>query len=72
MHCNLPNANSSHDLPAAMAWGDGDNWTLEADMLGGCYDFKFVVVREGATADDSEWEAGANRSLFVSIDVSSS
>lgn len=48
-----------------MTWGEGDNWTLEADMAGGSYDFKFVVQREGASADDSDWEAGANRSLFV-------
>jgi hypothetical protein len=49
-----------------MNWGDGDNWTLEVDIPGGSYDFKFVVQREGAFADDSDWEAGANRSLFVS------
>ena len=49
-----------------MAWGDGDNWTLEVDIPGGSYDFKFVVLREGGSRDDSDWEAGANRSLFVS------
>jgi hypothetical protein len=49
-----------------MTWGDGDNWTLEVDIPGGSYDFKFVVQREGGSRDDSDWEAGANRSLFVS------
>lgn len=49
-----------------MAWGDGDHWTLEIDIPGGSYDFKFVVLREGGSRDDSDWEAGANRSLFVS------
>lgn len=54
-------------IRAAMTWGEGDNWTLEADVAGGSYDFKFVVQREGASADESDWEAGANRSLFVSV-----
>ncbi len=51
---------------AALHWSEGDVWVLELDLEGGSYDFKFVVQREGGTRDDSDWEAGANRSLFVS------
>lgn len=52
---------------AAMQWGEGNSWVLESDIAGGSYDFKFVVQHEGATSDESEWEAGANRSVFVRL-----
>ena len=52
-----------------MRWGEGDNWSLDLDMPGGSYDFKFVVQSDITAAEASEWEAGANRFLFVSPSV---
>ena len=54
---------------AAMRWGEGDNWSLDLDMPGGSYDFKFVVQCDSSVAEASEWEAGANRFTFVSPSV---
>lgn len=50
---------------AAMAWSDGDRWTLHLDLAPGTqHAFKCVVSR----ADGSfHWEEGGNRHLNVCL-----
>ena len=46
-----------------MVWSPGDTWTLETELPGGEYDFKFVVQRQDGSV--GEWEPGANRTITV-------
>ena len=46
-----------------MDWSEGDNWSLQLELVPGAYDFKCIVARtDGSIA---AWEPGTNRHIDV-------
>ena len=53
-------------LPAAMQWGEGDQWLLSLDLPPGAAQFKLVAApAKPERGGEQEWEAGPNRELQV-------
>lgn len=56
--------------PAAMQWGEGDQWLLTLELPAGSHEFKVVTVappaKEGSCGF-AEWEAGPNRTVQARV-----